>query len=548
MIRSRHSMLLLAATCAPLLAGGCTGAAEDRASSAQAVISDATHAGGTPGFYWLSPMVPAPSPTGVFEPAATPTVRIDRLAADGSVAANVATFTGTSGPGGETVRVADGKFQVNWHSGDFDLDPAATYRIRVLVPGGRELGFADVDVVSSGAQLRNVSTREYIPLLDGRTLPIKFRIEHAAVDRDGDGALDWADNCPSTGNADQRDTLGDGVGDACRCDGVTPAALDDHNACTDDRCTPTQGVVHAAVSDGTSCADGDVCNGAETCGGGTCNPGVAPTVDDGNPCTADACDATSGVTHASANEGLVCGAAMICGGGACVAGCPSGQTLCGGACVAGPSHSYLGDGNANDAAGTLNATYANAAYASGHDGQAFAFNGGGQYVALPPGVGDFGAGDFTIAFWFNTTAWGNLLSKRSACWGGPAFTGEDMRMTYSGAISVELWTTTGYFALSTPAGLNNGQWHHLALVRAGGTASLAIDGVAVSTTAISGAMTDPSNTPVYLGVGRCVWGSPGWNGTQDGSAWFSGRIDQVGFFSRAMSASELSATAQGLCR
>src|SRR5262249_39940496 len=39
------------------------------------------------------------------------------------------------------------------------------------------VAFADVDVVSSGSQLKNVNTNEFIPLLDGRTLPIKVRIE-----------------------------------------------------------------------------------------------------------------------------------------------------------------------------------------------------------------------------------------------------------------------------------------------------------------------------------------------------------------------------------
>lgn len=36
-----------------------------------------------------------------------------------------------------------------------------------------------------------------------------------AVDSDGDGAVDPADNCPATPNADQRDADGDGRGDAC---------------------------------------------------------------------------------------------------------------------------------------------------------------------------------------------------------------------------------------------------------------------------------------------------------------------------------------------
>src|SRR5262249_6670188 len=43
---------------------------------------------------------------------------------------------------------------------------------------GKQLeAFADVDVVSSGSQLKKVDTDEFIALLDGRTLPISVRIE-----------------------------------------------------------------------------------------------------------------------------------------------------------------------------------------------------------------------------------------------------------------------------------------------------------------------------------------------------------------------------------
>lgn len=94
----------------------------------------------------------------------------------------VAEFTMTTGPGSETVRVVpeDEHYIVNWHTDEFDLDAAKPYRIRVLV-AGTELGHADIDVVSSGKDVRNVDTDEYIPLVDGQTLPIKFRIEEGAV-------------------------------------------------------------------------------------------------------------------------------------------------------------------------------------------------------------------------------------------------------------------------------------------------------------------------------------------------------------------------------
>jgi len=72
-------------------------------------------------------------------------------------------------------------YQVDWHTDLFNLDPAKTYRLNVVV-GGIVLGFADVDVVSNGSALKNVNTNEFVPLKDGRTLPIKFRIERGALD------------------------------------------------------------------------------------------------------------------------------------------------------------------------------------------------------------------------------------------------------------------------------------------------------------------------------------------------------------------------------
>ena len=159
--------------------GACTGDAGSplapEGAEPLATISDAAHAGAVPGFYFLPPMVPSPSYSGTFDSGLQPRVEICELAA-GTCVSTIAQYTTTSGTGGETVQVGTSSYQVNWKTGQFNLDPARHYRISVYV-GSFLLGFADVDVVATGKELKNVDTQEYIPLQDDRTLPIKFRIE-----------------------------------------------------------------------------------------------------------------------------------------------------------------------------------------------------------------------------------------------------------------------------------------------------------------------------------------------------------------------------------
>lgn len=90
-----------------------------------------------------------------------------------------------------------------------------------------------------------------------------------------------------------------------RDDGSTPtdmcvgATIDDGNPCTEDACDPASGVIHLPTSAGAACSDGDVCNGIETCdGAGACEPGTPLVVDDDNFCTTDTCDPIAGVAHA----------------------------------------------------------------------------------------------------------------------------------------------------------------------------------------------------------------------------------------------------------
>lgn len=113
--------------------------------------------------------------------------------------------------------------------------------------------------------------------------------------------------------------------DACNgaevCNGAggcapgTSPAIDDGNPCTADACDPAVGVTHTPLAAGVACPDGNACNGAETCdGAGACVAGIAPTVDDANPCTVDSCDPLTGVTHTALVAGASCSDGNLCNG------------------------------------------------------------------------------------------------------------------------------------------------------------------------------------------------------------------------------------------
>lgn len=148
------------------------------------VISDGAHEGNDH-FYFLPSLVPEPNFTGTFDGSLMPEVQI--CAWNGSACTvMLAFFTTEAGYGSESIRVdaSQEHYVVNWHTAEIlDTYPRAedeVFRIRVLAEG-QELGHADLAVVASGRDLKNVNTDEYVPLKDGRTLAIKFRIEEGAT-------------------------------------------------------------------------------------------------------------------------------------------------------------------------------------------------------------------------------------------------------------------------------------------------------------------------------------------------------------------------------
>jgi hypothetical protein len=135
-------------------------------------ILDAAH-GGTAGFYFLAPLVPAPSYSGTFDGTKSPVVTICVLTG-GTCGATVTTFSGSQ----VKLDLEKQAYGVNWKTKDAGLDPTKTYRIQVTL-GTTVLGYADVVVVANGSQIKTVDRGQYVAVINGGMLAIRFRIESA---------------------------------------------------------------------------------------------------------------------------------------------------------------------------------------------------------------------------------------------------------------------------------------------------------------------------------------------------------------------------------
>ena len=95
---------------------------------------------------------------------------------------------------------------------------------------------------------------------------------------------------------------------------------DDGNLCTADACDPGLGCVHEANA--LPCDDSSLCTLGDKCSAGSCAPGKALACDDGNACTDDICNPLVGCIHTNNSlqcEDLdPCTTTDICSSGTCV--------------------------------------------------------------------------------------------------------------------------------------------------------------------------------------------------------------------------------------
>ncbi|MFD4625823.1 exo-alpha-sialidase [Streptomyces sp. NPDC058475] len=173
----------------------------------------------------------------------------------------------------------------------------------------------------------------------------------------------------------------------------------------------------------------------------------------------------------------------------------------------------------------------------GVSGGALAFDGTDDAVRLPyQDQLPLGTKDFTASLWFRYTA---TTGEQPLLWMGGIGTtqpqvwvrGEPASNRITGLITTRNGAAAPRTAsVRTTGAYNDGEWHHLALRRGGGQLTLFVDGTTVSTADVPGSVS--RNSPFGVHIGQRM----------DSRAYFTGAIDDVRVYDRALSDEELSAT------
>ena len=205
---------------------------------------------------------------------------------------------------------------------------------------------------------------------------------------------------------------------------------------------------------------------------------------------------------------------------------------------------WQGEGNAEDSLGVNSGTLqGGVVFAPGKVGQAFSFNGSTQYVRIPSSTSLSPTGSFTVDAWIYPTANNNgtIFSK----WGDSGdYSGQrsyDLHLDAGNSLNFSLsddahQSDGSFHALSTPSNsivLNS--WNHVAGVydQSTGTRRIYINGVLAASRADSPYTITAAKADVSIGA----W----MRSSSDVASFFQGLIDEVDFFSRALSAAEVQA-------
>jgi Concanavalin A-like lectin/glucanases superfamily/Bacterial Ig domain/RTX calcium-binding nonapeptide repeat (4 copies)/Bacterial cadherin-like domain len=177
-------------------------------------------------------------------------------------------------------------------------------------------------------------------------------------------------------------------------------------------------------------------------------------------------------------------------------------------------HYWSGDGTAVDVVGGQNGTLqGDATFATGKVGQAFRFDGTGDYVSLP---GTFGGGsEFTVAAWVKTSA---TSSDFQAIFSSTVQDLVHLQLFSSGNIAVYAPT---FIPLPIVSQTPTGVYRHIALSLQSGNSRLYVDGALFGTSSATFG-TVSSSSSMRIGSGEL------------GARFFNGDIDELALFDQAL--------------
>jgi hypothetical protein len=171
--------------------------------------------------------------------------------------------------------------------------------------------------------------------------------------------------------------------------------------------------------------------------------------------------------------------------------------------------------------------------AAGRFGRAGSFPGGAGCVAVPDRAALRPDDALTISLWMNPNAVGRealgVIAKRVSFLEDSAYA---LYVDERGALGVDVDTEDNRF--STGAGvIANGRWTHVAIVYGGGIVTAYVNGSPAAQSADSARELTPFRSPLWIG---CLpLGAP--------AQGFSGLLDEVAVWHRALSAGEVTALA-----
>ncbi|HMX26525.1 MAG TPA: putative Ig domain-containing protein, partial [Blastocatellia bacterium] len=215
-------------------------------------------------------------------------------------------------------------------------------------------------------------------------------------------------------------------------------------------------------------------------------------------------------------------------------------------CVAPPANltsSWKAENNAGDAANANNGTLqGSATFAAGKVGQAFSFNGANGYVQLPdnffphPSAGA-GSTSFTFETWFKTSGSGIIFGQQIAApYATPqAGYAPGIYVGTNGKLHVEMFWNGTISPIISAANVNDGVFHHVAVIYNGTTETVYLDGSVAGSAAHTQQSYDSGSYHYQFGTGL----ADTWPNASSGWFNFNGLIDEPTLYSRALTASEV---------